>query len=134
MKKNFLEVATVFPFAYGPEYQAARQVLSNDVNELVVKFDMSRQVKPECAAVAMIFSGESHPKENYVIDLSFEGDELELSLELKSGANKLKYSEMLLAPGKNVISGVLPETSEIVICCFRSGNEGKKATVKLIVD
>ena len=78
--KNFLESATVFPFAYGPEYQATRQVLSNDVNELVVKFDMSRQVKPECAAVAMIFSGESHPKEQYVVDLSFEGDELELSL------------------------------------------------------
>ncbi len=134
MKKNFLEATTVFPFAYGPEYQAARQVLSNDVNELVVKFDMSRQVKPECAAVAMIFSGESHPKEDYVIDLSFEGDELELSLELKSGANKLKYNERLLAPGKNVISGVLPETSEVVVCCFRAGNEGKKAAVKLIAD
>ena len=134
MKKNFLEATTVFPFAYGPEYQATRQVLSNDVNELVVKFDMSRQVKPECAAVAMIFSGESHPKENYVIDLSFEGDELELSLELKSGANKLKYNEMLLVSGKNVISGVLPGTSEIVICCFRAGNEGKKAIVKLIAD
>ena len=132
--KNFLDATTVFPFAYGPEYQATRQVLSNDVNELVVKFDMSRQVKPECAAVAMIFSGESHPKEQYVVDLSFEGDELELSLELKSGDNKLKYSEILLVPGKNVISGVLPETSEIVICCFRAGNEGKKAAVKFIVD
>ena len=132
--KNFLDATTVFPFAYGPEYQATRQVLSNDVNELVVKFDRSRQVKPECAAVAMIFSGESHPKEQYVVDLSFEGDELELSLELKSGDNKLKYSEMLLVPGKNVISGVLPETSEIVICCFRAGNEGKKAAVKFIDD
>lgn len=121
---------TLFPFAFNPENVEARELIHSDDNTITMKFDMSVQNAPECAAIAVIFDEPKH-FDSLRFHFTFDGEPLKITTELKS-QNVIKFREQT-ASSDGIIEflNIEKEVKEIVFCCWRANNPNKKGTVKI---
>lgn len=136
MLKNLsLNNCTIFPFAFNPENHKARKVTLEEKNEgvLFVHFDMTVEAPPECCAVAIILPEIHKRKKIRIVNTVIENESEytpKFNVELKKGANKIKYFEKNIEDIDDFIE-IAEETCEIVFTCWYNKNKNFKGTVCL---
>lgn len=131
----FLNSSVIFPFAINSENTASRSVLFTDRENLEVKFDMSLKNSPECAAVAVIYDTPKHFNE-LKFKITPQGEPLNITVELKTYINGVltKFAEKEVSKDGYVDfsnTAIKRDIKEIVFCCWRANNKGKKGIVRI---
>ena len=127
----FLSADNLFPFAFNPENINSREIAFQDEESLTINFDMNVEETPECAAVAVIFDV---PKsfEELRFKIQTEGDPLKITAELKTirlGTLEKFRAQKVANDGLIDFFDIEEKVKEIVFCCWRNDNKGKKGTI-----
>lgn len=129
----FLNSTTIFPFAFNPENVDSREVVFEDRETLTVNFDMTVEEAPECAAVAAIYDTPKHFNE-LKFNFHQEGEPLNITVELKTlcNGNLIKFREQNVSSnGCAEFFNIEKDIKEIVFCCWRANNKGKKGNIRI---